>query len=112
MVILYKLFPFLIAFAANGEGSFINKLVCWGAGIGGAIVALFIIISLVKDGFEFAKGQGSSSVWKIVGKVLFLILIIGMIFLVVNYNSLGNTAKDVGTGIIDTVNEEVHNVLP
>lgn len=111
---LTKLLPFIIAFANNGpkDSTFITNLVSWAAGIGGGIVAVFLIVSLAKDGIEFAKGQGSVSIWKILGKAVFLILIIGLIFLAMNYKSLGNTAKSVGDKAINTVNTEVNSVLP
>lgn len=109
---LTKLLPFAIAFAdGDGGTGFMAKLVGWAAGIGGGIVALFLIVSLVKDGIEFAKGQGSVSVFKIIGKALFLILIIGLVFLAVNYATLGNTAKDLGQGVIDKVNDEANVIL-
>ena len=112
--IFARLFPLITAFAnaTPGNSTFITKLVGWAAGIGGGIVAVFLIVALVKDGIEFAKGQGSVSIWKILGKAIFLILIIGLIFLATNYKSLGNTAKSVGNKAIKTVNTEVNNVLP
>lgn len=110
-----KFLPFVTAYAASPAvtaPSFISGLIGWGAGLGGGIIALFLIVSLVKDGIEFAKGQGSVSIWKIIGKALFLILIIGLIFLATNYSSLGNTAKEIGNKAINTVNNEVNVVLP
>lgn len=115
MSILAQFLPFIIA-AADGPAiqspAFIDKLIGWGAGLGGGLVALFLIISLVKDGMEFAKGQGSVSIWKILGKAIFLILIIGLVFLATNYKKLGNTAKSVGDKAVNTVNTEVNNILP
>ena len=112
---LMQFIPFIVANAnapAVKNSTFIDNLVGWGAGIGGGIIALFLVVSLVKDGIEFAKGQGSVSIWKILGKAVFLILIIGLIFLAVNYKSLGNTASSVGNKAINTVNNEVNTVLP
>lgn len=105
-----KFMPFMIAFAGNE--SFVDKLVKWAAGFGGGIVAVFLIVSLVKDGIEFAKGQGSVSIWKILGKAIFLILIIGLVFLAQNYKTLGNTAKGIGDKAVNTVNTEMNNILP
>lgn len=114
MAVFAKYAPFVMAFA-EGEGdgatSFMSNLVTWGAGIGGGIVALFLIISLVKDGIEFAKGQGSSSIFKIVGKALFLILIIGLIFLAVNYTTLGKKAETLGNGVINAAENEANVIL-
>lgn len=108
-VFALKYLPFCTAFAAGN--STMSKIVSWAAGIGGGVVALFLIISLAKDGIGLAKGSGDSSILKIIGKALFLILIIGLIYLAVNYDSLGNKAKNVadkGTNILDG---EIDNAL-
>lgn len=108
-----KYSPFILAFATGGAtvetSSTMNSIIGWAAGIGGGIIAIFLIVSIVKDGIEFAKGQGSVSIWKIVGKVLFLILCIGLIFLATNYDELGNKMKDVGSNAVDTINSEFNN---
>ncbi len=106
-----KILPITLAFAAPTESTFMNTLVSWAAGIGGGIIALFLIVSLVKDGIEFAKGQGSVSIFKIVGKALFLILIIGLVFLAVNYKKLGNTAETLGNKVIEKANNEANVIL-
>lgn len=107
-----KYLPFVMAFAdGDGGTSFMSNAVAWGAGIGGGLVALFLIYSLVKDGVEFAKGQGSSSIFKIFGKALFLIFIIGLIFLAVNYSDLGHKAESIGNKVINTVNNEANVIL-
>jgi len=117
MEFILQYLPFVIAFANNtaaqpATSSFMDKLISWGAGVGGGIIALFLIVALVKDGIEFAKGQGSVSIWKILGKALFLILIIGLVFLAMSYKSLGNTAKSIGNDVINTVNNEVNTIIP
>lgn len=114
MSFIMQFLPFVIANAAPtvSNSSFMDKLIGWGAGIGGGVIALFLIVSLVKDGIEFAKGQGSVSIFKILGKAVFLILIIGLVFLATNYSSLGNTAQSIGNKAIDTVNNEVNTILP
>ena len=115
MSYLLQFLPFMVAFAQQTgptTSTFMDRLLGWGAGIGGGIIALFLIVSLVKDGIEFAKGQGSVSIWKIVGKALFLILIIGLVFLATNYKTLGNTAKGIGDKAINAVNNEMNVILP
>lgn len=112
MAILIKYLPFIMAFATTPpKNSFISGVVTWAAAIGGGIVAIFLVVSLVKDGIEFAKGQGSVSIFKIIGKALFLILIIGLIFLAVNYDTLGQQAQNVGNKAIGTVNNEIGNII-
>ena len=103
-----KYLPFCTAFAASGT---MGKIVQWAAGIGGGVVALFLIISLAKDGIGLAKGSGDSSILKIIGKALFLILIIGLIYLAVNYDSLGNKAKNIADKGVNTVDTEVNKAL-
>lgn len=115
MNILAQFLPFITAAANNNSATsstFIDGLVSWGAGIGGGIVALFLIVALVKDGIEFAKGQGSVSIFKILGKAVFLVLIIGLVFLAVNYKSLGNTAMSIGQNALNTVETEMNTILP
>lgn len=109
--IISQILPFTVASAA-GTSSFIDNLVSWGAGLAGGIIAIALMISLVKDAIDFAKGSGSGSFWKILGKAVFLVLMIGLVFLAVNYKSLGNTAMGVGNKAIDTINTEVNTILP
>lgn len=120
--LLAKILPFTMVLAAapaaatNGPGvttpAFITTIIAWAAGVGGGIVAIFLIIALVKDGIELGKGSGNASIFKILGKALFLILIIGLIFLALNYQSLGNTARNIGQKAIDITGNEVTNMLP
>lgn len=104
--ILFNLLP-IIPVAASGNTaptvqtpSIVSQVLGIVAGIGGGILAIFLIISLVKDGIAYSTGNGSNSVWKIIGKVLFLILLIGLIFLAMNYMVLGNTAKTFGENVL------------
>ena len=111
---LLKFLPFVTAFAEDEavQPSFMDGVIKWAASIGGAIIAIFLIISLVKDGMEFAKGQGSVSIWKILGKAVFLILIIGLIFLAQNYQTLGTTAQGIGNNAFNVIGNEVNSILP
>lgn len=111
--ILSIFMPFIVASAAQGTPTvttppLVGTILGYVGGIGGGIVAIFLIVSLVKDAIAYANGNGSNSIWKIIGKVLFLILMIGLIFLAMNYGVLGNTAKGIaekvtneGTSLID-----------
>lgn len=107
---LCKFMPITTAFAAETNG-FIDGIVTWAAAIGGGLVAIFLIISLVKDGIGLAKGSGDSSILKIIGKALFLILIIGLIYVATNYSNLGTTAESIASGGINTVGSEVGGLL-
>ena len=103
-----KYLPFCTAFAENTT---MSTIVTWAAGIGGGVVALFLIIALAKDGIGLAKGSGDSSILKIIGKALFLILIIGLIYLAVNYDSLGDKAQNIANKGVNIVNNEVNGAL-
>ena len=92
-----------------GKSTFLSGVIKYVGGVGGALVGIFLIVSIVKDGIQFAKGGGQVSPFKIVGKVLFLILMIGLIFLAVNYEKIGETGQSVGQGVIDTISSELKN---
>ncbi len=110
MSAVYKAMPVALDIADNvTENSFMTRVVQWAAGIGGAIVAIFLIISIAKNGIAYAKGGGSPL--PIIGKVLFLILCIGLIFLAVNYSSLGNEAATIPDGAVDIVDSEASSFL-
>lgn len=117
-LILSKIAMYLPIVVASASGasvttsSFIDNLVGYGAGVAGGIIALFLIISIAKDGFKFAKGEGSVSIWQILGKIVFLILLIGFVFLAVNYKTLGDNAQKIGNKAINTINTEAGTVLP
>ena len=107
-----KFLPFINAFATEDAGdaktsTTLNSIISWVAGIGGGIVAIFLIISLVKDGVGMAKGSGDSSILKIISKALFLILIIGLIFVAVKYHTWGNTAKGIADSGLNKINNEI-----
>ena len=108
MSAVYKAMPVALEIADTvTENSFMTRVVQWVAGIGGAIIAIFLIVSIAKDGIAYAKTGGS--VLPIIGKVLFLILCIGLVFLAVNYSSLGNKAASVANGAVDVVDSEANN---
>ena len=110
--IISMLLPFGVVFAADPNGpGIMQTVISWVAGLGGGIVAIFLVVSLVKDGIGFAKGDGNSSIWKIVGKALFLILIIGLIYLATNYDDLGKKSSSIADNAINQVESESNNIL-
>ena len=112
-IALMKYMPMIDAFAAPAKqtSGTMDNIIGWVAGIGGGIVAIFLIISLAKDGIGIAKGSGDSSIMKVIGKALFLILIIGLIYLAVNYDTIGDKAEKIANTGIDKVDTEVQNAL-
>jgi len=101
-----------MALSGNGptESTFMTGVVQWAAGIGGAIIALFLIYAIVKDGIAYAKGSGS--VFPIIGKVLFLILCIGLIFIAIKYKDLGNAASNIADQGVNVVQGEANTIMP
>lgn len=66
-----------------------NGIMTWGIALCGGIICLFLIVSIVKDGMEFARGGASMT--SVVGKVFFLIVIVGIVFAAQNLPTmLGN----------------------
>jgi len=102
--------PVVTAFAADGDSSFIGKVVKWAGGIGGGLVAIALIISLVKDALEMSKGGGNASPIKIVGKALLLILVLGLIGLAMNYDSLTTKGKTVGNIIVNEAENQANEI--
>lgn len=82
--------------------SILNVIITWAGGIAVAVLIIF----LVKDVLDLVKGNGGSSVGKIVIKALSVFLIIGFMFVAKNYMGLGQSASNIGQGIVDTVVDE------
>lgn len=101
---LLKLLPFISADAGVGR-DFVGNAVSWVGGIAGGIVAIFLIISLVKDIAGTVKGSGDASIWKIVGKAAVSIVVIVLIVVVVNIGQ--NIAKGEDNAIIDNLSSKV-----
>ena len=82
-------------FLSGLTGKFSNLLSTVGT-IGGALVGIALIISIVKDAMGYLKGSGSNSIGKIIGKVLLLIVMIGIIGLAANskFDKLGQNAAE------------------
>lgn len=92
--------PYVID-AKFDPGSIVGTVGGWGA----AAIALILIWSLVKDGIAYGKGSGSGSLWGIIGKVLTLLLMLGLIWVAVGYNGLKDTTNAAGKKVVDTANE-------
>ena len=80
-----KFLPF-IPVAAEGSTTMAN-VVKWGGGICGGLMALFLLISLTKDVFAMIKGSGDASLFKIIGKVATVIIILVITVMVINYGA-------------------------
>lgn len=109
--------PVVTAFAAktastttSGGGSFVGNVVKWVGGIGGGLVAIALIISLVKDALDMAKGGGNASPVKIVGKALVLILVLGLIGLAMSYDNLQSKGETAGNLIVNEAENQAKNI--
>lgn len=115
---MYKALPFIGASATgaaaggttDGNGT-MKTIVGWVGGIGGGIVAIFLIISLIKDGIALAKGGGDASPLKIAGKVIFLIVILGLIGLAINYSQLTSVGNSLANKGLRIANKEIGSAL-
>ena len=86
---------------------FVTTIGAWGAGA----LALVLIWSLVKEGIAYGKGSGTGSLWGIIGKALTLILMLGIIYLAINYDtSLKSTAEGFGNKLVDVTETVVNEV--
>lgn len=107
LAIGYSASPFIVSFAAKDshDSSIIDGVVQYGGSVAAGIVAIFLMISIVKDAVGYAKGSGNSSVLKIVGKVVFMIIMLGLIYLAISYKDLGKKGQDLSNKGFDIVND-------
>lgn len=111
MAKLLTYLPMVTAFAQGGApNGTMTTVIRWVGGIGCGIVALMLIISLIKDGIGIAKGSGDSSILKIAGKIIFLIVIIGLIAIAMNYNQIAGIGENIGNKALNVVNQEMPNL--
>jgi uncharacterized membrane-anchored protein len=106
---IYSLMPIFLATAQQSQKAtgVMNKLLGIAIAVAGGLIALFLIYSIAKDAFAFAKGQGDGSIWKILGKVLFFIFCIVIILVAANWATIGDNAKN----IIDPLSNQVIGVI-
>ena len=106
---IYGAVALLLAAGGSGDApstnSFVDGIVKWAASFGAGIIAVILIVAIIKEGLTYAKGNGGS-LWSLVGKVLVLILMIGLIFLAQNYSKLGQSAQKVGEGALNVVTKQ------
>lgn len=91
----------VVANTAFDPGKIVSTVGGWAA----AAIALVLIWSLVKDGLAYGKGSGSGSLWGIIGKVLTLLLMLGLVWVAVGYNNLQNTTEAAGNKVVNTAND-------
>ena len=106
-----KFAPFVQAFALNvsadttaaGSSSTMTTVVRWAAGVIGGIVAILLMVSIAKDAIQYAKGGGSVSIPKIIGKVIFMLIMIAIIFVAANYKSAADTGAELANKGMNTI---------
>lgn len=80
----------------------------WPGKIGAAVagfIAVMLMFRLAKNAWEYIKGQGSSSIWKILMDVAIMALMIGFVYIAMNPEALGQTAQNVGQQAIDIASD-------
>lgn len=98
--------------AMKGTSDVMNKIVGTAFMICGGFAAIFLMWSIMKDVKDYTKGGGSSSIWKIGGKVLFTLICIGLIMLASNWQNAANKFKDVQDTIIDKTKTVITDITP
>ena len=108
---LLSLSPFLFARASTMQSiPFLDTLLGYVCGGAAAIMAVFLMISLAKDAGKLIGGNGSISIWQVVGKILTVLFLIGIVILLLNYKQLGDMASKVGGNAIDIIQNEAENL--
>lgn len=106
-----KFAPFVQAFAltvsadttAAGSSSTMTKVVKWAAAVIGGIVAILLMVSIAKDAIQYAKGGGSVSIPKIIGKVIFMLIMIAIVFVAANYQTAADTGAELANKGMNTI---------
>lgn len=84
-----------------------ENILKWCAGLGGALIAVALIFSIVKDAIGYAKGTGSNSVGKMVGKVIVVFVMLGIVALAINWTSIANgfgkRVTEAGQNVVENV---------
>lgn len=107
---------YTLAFLADApteatEVPLIQNIVAFAAGIVGGLIALFMIFAILMEAKNLIKGEGSASIWKLLGKVLVFILMIGLVYVAISYSSLGKKAKNIANSGVDAVISTVPDAL-
>ena len=66
------------------SADFMSHTMSWMLSMSAGIIALFLVVSIVKDGMEFARGYGEGGIAKILGKAVFLLVVVGLVFVITN----------------------------
>lgn len=118
MAFFVKFAPFMEVLAktttqmdTSGSSSTMTNVVKWAAAVIGGVVAILLMVSIAKDAIQYAKGGGSVSIPKIIGKVIFMLIMIAIIFVAANYKSAASTGEAIankGMGAVNTALNESH----
>ena len=88
----------------TGSSSTMTNVVKWVAAVIGGVVAILLMVSIAKDAVQYAKGGGSVSIPKIIGKVLFMLIMIAIIFIAANYKGAAETGSAIAQKGMSAVN--------
>lgn len=96
---------------AGGTEGTMTGLVKWAGTIAGALIAVFLIYSIAKDAFGYIKGSGDASMFKIITKVIFLMLCVGLIVVAQNYQSWMDSAAALANHGINAIDNAANEIL-
>ena len=68
-----------------------------------AIIIIVFVIFIIKDVVEIVKGQGSPL--RVIGKVIFVFVILAIVFMCRNYANIGTKLSDVTTSAVDSATD-------
>lgn len=88
----------------------ISNIVQYVGGVVAGFLALVMILRLGKKAWEFIKGTGAVSVWAIIGDILILLLMLGFVYIAINYKDLEGLSQSWGQKAINAANDIVQNV--
>lgn len=77
----------------------LNVIITWVA----AIVIIVFVVFIIKDIIEIVKGQGSPL--RVIGKVLFVFVMLAVIFMCKGYENIGNKLSDVTTNAVGSMTD-------
>ena len=76
-----------------------------------AVVIILLVIFLIKDIYMYIKGEGNTSLFKILAKIGGVIVIIAALFMTSSFEEKGKSLADPASNLIDKGIEEINNGL-
>ena len=95
---------------AGGLTQKMEGLVEKAAALIAAFIAIVLIFRIGKKAWTYIKGSGEASIWSIIADVLVLLLMIGIVYVAMNYKNLGNKAANVANQAINIIEDTANDI--